>query len=83
MINGRDIFDRHVKNNARTYNNIRKIAIGQRDDYEVGYLLDYPLFKKILVVFNRFKKYINEIFSFLDLITLESVVIGPQHHKNK
>ena len=30
---------------TKTYENIRKIATGQGDDYETGYLLDYPYFK--------------------------------------
>ena len=40
MING----DQPVKNNKVTYENIRKIATGQGDDYTTGYLLDYPYF---------------------------------------
>ena len=30
----------------KTYKNIRKITIGQRDDYTTGCLLDYSYFKK-------------------------------------
>ena len=30
---------------TKTYENIRKIATGQRDDYTTGSLLDYPYFK--------------------------------------
>ena len=30
----------------RTYDNIRKIAADQRDDYATGCLLDYPYFKE-------------------------------------
>ena len=33
-------------NKLRTYDNIRKIATGQGDDYNSGCLLDYPNFKK-------------------------------------
>ena len=29
-----------------TYDNIRKMSIGQRDDYTTGCLLDYNYFKK-------------------------------------
>ena len=43
MINGD--FDQLVKNNKVTYENIRKIANGQRDDYTAGCLLDYLYFK--------------------------------------
>ena len=46
MIDGRNYFDQTVRNNLRTYDNIRKIATGQGDDYTTGYLLDYPYFKK-------------------------------------
>ena len=45
MINGENIFDQPVKNNKVTYENIRKIATGQGDDYTTGFLLDYPYFK--------------------------------------
>ena len=37
-----------IKNDLKTYDNIRKIATGQGDDYTTGCLLDYPYFKKIL-----------------------------------
>ena len=37
MINGRNIFDQSVKNDKRTYENIRIIATtGQGDDYTTG-----------------------------------------------
>ena len=45
MIVGRNFFDKPIKIDLRTYNNIRKIAIGQGDDYISGCLLDYPYFK--------------------------------------
>ena len=44
MINGENVFDQPIKNNKVTYENIRKIAIGQRDDYTTGCLLDYSYF---------------------------------------
>ena len=40
MINGENFFDQPIKNNKVTYENIRKIATGQGDDYTTGYLLD-------------------------------------------
>ena len=43
--NGENFFDQPVKNNRVTYENIRKIATGQGDDYTTGCLLDYPYFK--------------------------------------
>ena len=41
MINGENFFDEPVKDNKVTYENIRKIATGQGDDYTTGCLLDY------------------------------------------
>ena len=45
VINGENFFDQPIKNNKVTYDNIRKIATGQGDDYTTGCLLDYPYFK--------------------------------------
>ena len=45
MINGENLFDQPIKNNKVTYENIRKIATDQRDDYTTGCLIDYPYFK--------------------------------------
>ena len=42
----KNVFDQPVKNNKVTYENIRKIATGQGDDYTTGCLLDYTYFKK-------------------------------------
>ena len=44
MINDENFFDQPIKNNKVTYDNIRKIATGQGDDYTTGCLLDYPYF---------------------------------------
>ena len=41
-----NVFDQPVKNNFRTYDNIQKITIGQRDDYATGCLLDYNYFNE-------------------------------------
>ena len=46
MIYGKNFFDQPVKNDKVTYENIRKIAIGQGDDYTTGCLLDHTYFKK-------------------------------------
>ena len=46
MIDGKNFFDQPVKNDKVTYENIRKIATGQGDDYTTGCLLDYIYFKK-------------------------------------
>ena len=45
VINGENFFDQPIKNNKITYDNIRKTATGQGDDYTTGCLLDYPYFK--------------------------------------
>ena len=45
MIDGRNFFDQLIKNDLKTYDNIRKIATGQGDDYTTGCLLDNPYFK--------------------------------------
>ena len=53
MIYGENFFDQPVKNNKVTYENNRKNATGQGDDYTTGCLLDYPYFKdsyKMIVV---------------------------------
>ena len=44
MIDWKNFFDQPVENNSKTYDNIRKIATGQGDDYTTGYLLDYNYF---------------------------------------
>ena len=45
MIDGKNFFDQSVKNDNVTYENIRKIATGQGDDYTTGCLLDYIYFR--------------------------------------
>ena len=45
MIDVKNFFDEPVKNDKVTYENIRKIATGQGDDYTTGCLLDYTYFK--------------------------------------
>ena len=46
MIDGKNFFDQPINSSAKTYENIRKITIGQGDDYPTGCLLDYTYFKK-------------------------------------
>ena len=46
MIDGKNFFDQQVKNNKVTYENIRKVAASQGDQYTTGCLLDYIYFKK-------------------------------------
>ena len=45
-IDGKNFFDQPIKNDKITYDNIRKIATCQGDDYTIGCLLDYTNFKK-------------------------------------
>ena len=45
MIDGKNFFDQSVKNDNVIYENIRKIATGQGDDYTTGCLLDYICFR--------------------------------------
>ena len=45
-IDDRNFFDQSINNDIKTYENIRKIAFGQGDDYTTGCLLDYPYFKE-------------------------------------
>ena len=46
MIDGKNFFDQPVKNNKVTYENIRKTATCQVDDYATSCLLNYIYFKK-------------------------------------
>ena len=46
IIDGRNFFDQPIKNDLKTYDNIKKIVTGQGDDYTTGWLLDYSYFKK-------------------------------------
>ena len=41
----KNVFEQPIKNYKVTYENIRKIATGQGDDYSTGCLLDYTYFK--------------------------------------
>ena len=46
MIEGKSFFDQPVKNGLRKYNNTRKIATCEGEDYTAGCLLDYLYFKE-------------------------------------
>ena len=48
MTDGQNVFDKPVKNNIRTYGNIRKVFTGQGDDYTTGCLLNYPYVRKTI-----------------------------------
>ena len=45
MIDGKSFFDQPINNDLKTYENIRKIATGQGDDYTTGCLLVYIYFE--------------------------------------
>ena len=45
MINGENFVDQPIKNDKVRYENIKKIATGQGDDYTTDGLVDYPYFK--------------------------------------
>ena len=45
-VDGKNIFDQPINNDTKTYENIRKIATDQGDDYATGCLLDYLYFKE-------------------------------------
>ena len=46
MFDGKIFFDQPVNSDLKTYENIRKVATGQGDDYTTGCLLNYTYFKK-------------------------------------
>ena len=46
MIDGKNFFDQPINSDLKTYENIRRIATGQGDDYTSGCLLDYSYFKE-------------------------------------
>ena len=46
MIDGKNFLDQPINSMIKTYENIRKVTIGQGDDYTTGCLLDYTYFKK-------------------------------------
>ena len=50
MIDGKNFFDQPINNMIKTHENIRKITIGQGDDYATGCLLNYTYFKKYKMI---------------------------------
>ena len=44
-MNGRNFYDQHINDLVKQYEQIRKTATGQGDDYTTGCLLDYQYFK--------------------------------------
>ena len=45
LIDGRNFYDQPINNSIKQYDEIRKTATGQGDDYTTGCLLDYQYFK--------------------------------------
>ena len=45
LIDGRNFYDQTINDMIKQYDEIRKIATGQGDDYTTGCLLDYQHFK--------------------------------------
>ena len=66
MINGRNFFDQPINSMTKTYENIRKIALGKGDDYTTGCLLDYLYFKE------------NYIMIAVDLSSQNELDAGPR-----
>ena len=46
MSDGKNLFDQSINSELKAYENIRKVATGQGDDYTTGCLLDYSYFKE-------------------------------------
>ena len=45
LIDGRNFYDQPINDQIKQYDEIRKIATGQGDDYTTGCLLDYQYFR--------------------------------------
>ena len=75
MIDGQNFFDQPIRRNLITYDNIRKIATGQGDDYTTGCLLDYDYFKnycrKIAIDLSKQQAFDADTKAIQKLISLE------------
>ena len=70
MIGGKNFFDQPRNSSVKTYDNIRKIAPGQGDDYTTDCLLDYSYFNdyyKMIAIANKFLMQIRQQFNKLIL----------------
>ena len=45
-INGRNFYDQSINDSIKQYDEVRKVSIGQGDDYTNGCLLDFGYFEK-------------------------------------
>ena len=59
-IDGRNVFGQPINSDIKTYENIRKNATGQGDDYTTGCLLDYHYFKENykMIAIDLIKEYV-------------------------
>ena len=48
LIDGRNFYGQAINDQARKYNELRKVTTGKGDDYTTGFLLDYDYFFKAL-----------------------------------
>lgn len=49
MIDGWNFFHKPIRSDIKTYEKVRKNAVGQRDDYTTGCLIDYSFLKEIIL----------------------------------
>ena len=72
MIDESNLSDQPIKNDKITYENIRKIATGQRYNYTTGCLLDYTYFKYYykMVAIDLSKQQASEEFNRLILLQI-------------
>ena len=61
MNDGKNFFDQPINNDYKTYENIRKIATSQGDNYTTGCLLDYLYFNAFH--YWRSKRKSNKLFT--------------------
>ena len=45
IISGKSFYDQAIDSDIKLYEEIRKLTIGQSEDYTTGYLLDYDYIK--------------------------------------
>ena len=46
IIDGRNFYDNPIENNIEKYRELKKVMIGEREDYTTGSLLDFNYFNK-------------------------------------
>ena len=68
MIDGQNLFNQPVKDDQKTYDNIKKITAGPRNDYAIQCLLEYVYFKNCFKIIAR------------DLSTLQVLDADPKQY---